>query len=162
MRTPNQIFICQSDNGLVLKKFGKAHQSSKKGEFHQPSGITVNTKYLYVCDCGNNRVQKITQDKGIYVSQWNQCYSPKSIYYDEIEKIFYIGTNHNVYLLINTEHEGDVGNDQGAIEMKCIQKLGGDSGTHLRVIFGLYKMDDQLYVTDNGNARIQIFRRKAF
>jgi len=164
VRNPNYIFMCKSDNGKVLNKFGTAKESTLHGEFHQPSGVTVNTKYLYVCDCGNNRVQKLTKDKGLYVSQWNECYSPKSIFYDELEKIFYIGDDHNIHLVISTPISDQGGDDQGTIEMKCIQKLGDEKGGHqmnrLNVIFGLCKMNDLLYVSDSGNTRIQVFRRK--
>jgi len=48
-------------NGREIKKFGKKEESQKNGEFHQPYGLTVNEKYLYVCDQENhsNTLQSI-------------------------------------------------------------------------------------------------------
>jgi len=162
LRFPYVVFLCDSNNGKVLKKFGNENEeqvSSKQGEFNQPCGITVNIKYLYICDNQNHRIQVLTKDKGIFKTQWGKhkqkerekqgFFLPYSIFYDEKhEKIFYIGDRFSVSLWTDGE---------------CFRRLGDqESGRKMNqfdAVFGICKTDDRLFVSDFENKRIQIFRR---
>ena len=57
-------------NGKEIKKFGSKESSSKNGEFNDPAGLTVNEKYLYVCDWGNDRVQVLDKENGKFICEW--------------------------------------------------------------------------------------------
>ena len=62
----NKVYVAQhwghcvniyNTSGTILKSFGK--EGKKKMEFSRPRGIEIsaNRKMIYVCDCGNNRIQ---------------------------------------------------------------------------------------------------------
>jgi len=74
---------------------------------------------------------------------------PKSIYLDDIEKIVYIGDQYSVQLF--------------APNGQCLQRLGdnkaGKKMNQFCNVHGICKINEQLYVTDVNNKRIQIFRR---
>jgi len=53
-------------NGTEIKKFGTFKASSKEGEFRCPRGITVDEKYLYICDSWNERLQVLDKKKWKY------------------------------------------------------------------------------------------------
>jgi len=128
----------------------------------------VDKKYLYVCDFSNHRLQILLKENGQFVFQWGntgktgtekgEFHSPYSIFYDEFEKIFYVGDYQSVQLFIR--ESDDVDNFKG----KCIQRLGekmsGREMNQLYGVYGIYKFDDRLYVSDVGNARVQIFQLK--
>jgi len=140
-----QIFLYKPEDGTLLNRWG--------GEFNYPLGITVNNKFVYVCDSWNHRIQILTK-KGGFSSQWGKKKSetdlgqfvfPRIIYRDLSEDTFYVGDQHSVHLL----------NRDG----KWIQRLGEKSqGSKLS---GICVMEDQLYISDDNNKRIQIFRRKS-
>jgi len=46
----HQIFLHNSKNGEILNRWGTTNYSKKRGEFNNPFGITVNNKYVYICD----------------------------------------------------------------------------------------------------------------
>jgi len=55
----NQIFVCQSQDGKIVHQWGE--KGSGKGQLDRPLGITVNKKYIYICDCWNHRIQAFTK-----------------------------------------------------------------------------------------------------
>jgi len=154
-----QIFLCHSNDGKVLNKFGNTRASSKEGEFNDPHGVTVNMKYLYVCDNNNNRIQVLTKDKGIFFSQWgnkttkDQLVSPFSVFYDELEMLFYIGDQGSVSVYASDTRTGNG---------YCIQRFGslGSQMDEFECVVGFCRINDRLYVSDCENNRIQIFQRK--
>jgi len=156
-----QIFLCNSKDGKVLNKFGNTRASSKEGEFNDPHGVTVNMKYLYVCDHNNNRIQVLTKDKGIFCSQWgnkikDQLDFPFSIFYDELEMLFYIGDQCRISLYARDIHTGNG---------YCIQRFG-DLKSQMDqlegLFFGICRINERLYISDCQNNRILIFKRKQF
>jgi len=147
----HQIFVCNND-GKVLNKFGMEQAGSKQNEFNNPMGIAKNTKYLYICDSCNHRISILTKDKGIFISQWGKVGEfgyTYSIFYDELEKLFYIGDDSSVQLFTT--------------EGLCVQRIGGRKiGKNMNQfdgIFGICKLDDRLIVSDESNKRMQIFLR---
>jgi len=155
-----QVFLCNSENGIILNKFGKEQSSSRQGEFDLPYGVTVVENFLYICESGNLRVQIVTKDNGVYISQFGggktvEFNHPYSIFYEELEKLFYIGDNFSVQIW-----ERDTYTGRG----QRIQLIGGMRGKKMNEfdgVFGICVMNDRLYVSDFNNCRIQIFRRKS-
>jgi len=95
MASLHQVFICNKMNGEIFEKWGRMIQSSDEGEYNDPRGLTVNEKYVYICDSDNHRVQVVTKEKGIYINSWRgtkkggQFYWPYSIFL--VEDIFFCG-----------------------------------------------------------------------
>jgi len=145
----HQIFLCNSQEGKILETFGTGNCGSKIGEFDCPMGITVDDKYVYICDYFNNRVQILLKEKGIYFSTWTEIVRPTSIYYHSSEDLLYVGSRINVQLF---RKDG-----------VCIQRLGdkevGHQMNQFMWVFGICIMDDRLYISDKNNKRIQIFKR---
>jgi len=145
----------------VLHELGIVQGGNKPGEFKNPRGITIDKQYIYICDSGNNRIQVLRKLKENYEfqTQWNksgkqfgQFWGPLSIYYCFVDNIFYIGDRISVQLF----------NSNGI----CEQRLGGqESGKNMdqfSLVRGMCVMNDQLYVADSANDRIQIFKQKEF
>jgi len=159
MSNVHQIFICNSQDGKVLNKWGNVEYGSNKCEFYRPTGLTVDDKYVYICDQLNHRIQILTKDKGIFFTQWGsgkegtdqgQFNAPYSIYNHLSEEIFYIGDVCSVQMFTK--------------EGICIQRLGdkeyGNKRNQFNYVDGLCLINDRLYVSDTNNQRIQIFKRK--
>jgi len=154
----HQIFICNSFDGTLLNIWGGA-AGSKPSEFNYPRGLAVDNKCVYICDCDNHRIQILKKDKGIFVSQWGtgsqgtesgQFEFPNGIYKDILETIFYVGDSSSVQLFSK--------------DGICFQRLGdrekGPTMNQFKVVYAMCVIEDQLYVSDWGNRRIQIFRRQ--
>jgi len=74
-----------------------------------------------------------------------------SIYYNLLEEIFYIGDRYSVQIFTK--------------DGNCQQRIGdqnsGNKMNQFNRIYGICVMNDQLYVSDYNNKRVQIFRRKS-
>jgi len=161
IQTISQVFVCNSQDGKVLDIYGTTENSLKQGEFNNPYGITLNNKYIYVCDCGNHRVQILyknrqTNNEKLFVNQWDnygnkniQFRYPYSIYYDIGEEIFYVGDVYNVQLITKWG--------------MCLQKLDsqtyGNMMNQFYYVYGITINEDRLFVCDYDNYRIQIFAK---
>jgi len=155
----HQIFLCNSLDGKVLKRFGNDIESLKPGEFHLPYGITIDCNNIIICDCVNHRVQTVTKDEGIFIRQWGKGSAstdygnfqyPLSIFNDSLEEIFYIGDECSVQLFTRNGI--------------CVQRLGDKQGNlmyQFTDVDGLCIMDGCLYVSDSENQRIMIFQKIA-
>jgi len=156
MYQSHQIFLCKSQDGEVLQRWGTETFSQEPCRFHNPFGLTVNSKYVYICDSSNHRVQVLTKN-GMFKRQWGvegsgigSFYEPNCIFNNEGEGIFYVGDEFSVQLF-----EGRKG--------LCIQRIGdrmkGNGMHQFNLIYGICIVNDQLFVSDDWNNRIQIFRR---
>jgi len=150
----DSIFLCNTQDGKVLKTFGGS--GSQDGEFNFPYGLTVDNKYVYICDHRNNRVQIFTKEHGIYVSKWGngeestkqgEFYYPTGIYNHLLENLIYVGD------LVSMQ----IFRKDGV----CIQRLGdknfGDQMNQFYCVSDICVMDNRLYVSDRFNKRIQVF-----
>jgi len=76
--------------------------------------------------------------------------SPGSIYYSLLEEMFYIGDAYSIQLFTK--------------DGICLQRIGdkqkGNGMNQFNMVYAICLIRDQLYITDNENNRIQIFRRK--
>jgi len=148
-----KIFLCNLQDGRILKQFG-----ADSG--YAPEGITVDDKYVYLCDCLNHRVQILTKENGIWDSRWGngiasaeqgQFKYPSSIYDNFSDDLIYVGDRISVQLF---RKDG-----------VCVQRLGdiiyGKQMNQFKSVYGICVLDERLYVSDGGNKRIQIFKRAA-
>jgi len=157
----HQIFICNKENGQVNTTWGTIKEGNKPGEFCYPLGVTIDSKYSYICDYGNHRIQILLKEDGNFVKQWGtgkdsmemgSVSFPYSIYEDLEDEIFYIGDCCSVQLF---RKQDDV----------CVQRIGvslfGDKvNGHFQGVHGIGIMNNRLYVTDYDGFRIQIFKLK--
>jgi len=147
----HQIFKCQCHDGKVINKFGDSKFSLSQGKFNFPDGMTINKNYLYVCDSSNHRVQVLNKENGKFVTEWKSLFNlPYTIFFDELERLFYIGDHRRVSVYTP--------------EGQCVQQIGdlspGNSMSQFNVINGIVRISDLLYVSDCNNLRIQIFGPK--
>jgi len=128
-----------------IKKFGSKESSSKNGEFNCPEGLTVNQKYLYVCDLCNHRVQVLDKENGKFICEWKdgqrKIKDPMSILLHE--NLFYFGDCYGIQVFTK--------------EGKCIQSFGspGSGKKECDEVTGICIVDDKLYIVDN--PRIQVW-----
>jgi len=134
-------------NGKEIKKFGKKEKSKENGEFNDPAGITVNEKYLYVCDYSNHRVQILDKENGNFIDQWKcgqrffNC--PQSILL--YEYLFYVGDENGIQVFTK--------------DSRCIQLIGnsGSGEGEFGRVTGLCFVHDKLYIVDQVNNRMQVW-----
>jgi len=113
----------------------------------------VDDRYVYICDIRNDRVQILTKGNGLFVNQWVPgdlpvFHSPWVIYYDISYDMFYVGDSSGVSIFrdgVSLQRLGDV--ISPGKEMNSFER-----------VLGFCIMEDQLYVSDLDNKRIQIFR----
>jgi len=151
----HQIFLCNSSDGKILNKWGTVQGGSKQEEFSNPYGLTVNDKYLYVCDSWNDRIQIVIKTNGKFVNQWEKTESlsfhfPKSIYFHNVDDIFYIGDRCALFLLTRN----------GKFKQKLGSTIRGDGMDQFNEIDGICVKNERLYICDWRNNRIQIFKRE--
>jgi len=137
-----------SKNGKEIKKFGNIECSKKEGEFDSPEGLTVDEKYLYVCDTLNNRVQVIDKKNGLFIRQWKGGISsfvmPRSILlYDNF---LYVGEHCRIQVFSKKGY--------------CLQLFGsqGDGEGEFGGIIGLCIGNEKLFILDIENERIQVWK----
>jgi len=156
----HQIFVHNREDGEILNRWGTTNESKKQGEFHNPFGITVNNKYVYICDCFNHRVQVLNKRNGSFENQWGKgiegCKNReftfvKSIYNNKEEEIFYVGDDFSVQLF----------KKNGVWIQRIGDQIKGTKMGQFNRVFGMCVVDEQLYVVDNCNNRVQIFRRRS-
>jgi len=156
------IFLCDLQDCKLVNKWNaidkkpeaKKRKKIEKEEPWSPYGITVDNKYLYVCDWSNHYIQILDKEKdGKWSHQWGngeeskdygQFSFPYTIYYYPFDDIFYVGDVCSVTLYTK--------------ENICIQRIGENQ---FSFILGLCVIDNCLYVSDNDNKRILIFKRKS-
>jgi len=142
----SNIFLCNPQDGKIINKYANSDHV-----LNNPRGITVNNKYIYVCDCDNHRFQILNKKNGNFHCQWGnyesreelgQFHDPVSVYYYIEDDNFYIGDSFSVQIFRK--------------DSVCIQRIG--RGSKLSWVAGICIINELLYVSDFNNRRIQIFR----
>jgi len=134
--------------GKEIKKFGARKSSEKKGQFNSPYGITVNNKYLYVCDKWNHRVQALNKDTGKFIREWKsgkrEFKYPRSILLDE--NLLYVGDNIGIQVFMKEDNQ-------------CIQLFGSSGSVRgaFDEVTGICFVKGKIYIVDCGNSRIQVW-----
>jgi len=138
-------------SGEFVKTIGK--KGNRKGEFKWPHEMTVDKNYLYVCDWGHHRIQVFTKHNDLFSHEWGtrgnndgQFEFPRSIYLSE--GVLFIGDQVSVQIF--------------TIKGRFLQRLGTTRGRdegQFNGVDGVVAINNQLYVSDFINHRIQVFRK---
>jgi len=144
-RYSHYVYLC-SKKGKEMKKFGRKSESTKRGEFNDPAGITVDEKCLYVCDQSNNRVQVLDKENGTFISQWNDGTRDR-IYLSILlyENLLYLGHRSGIQVFTK--------------KGECLQIFGswGSGEEEFKWVSGLCIVNDKLFIADQDNHRIQVW-----
>ena len=143
-----------SANGEKIKSFGS--QGSGPGQLQNPIGVTVDGQgNMLMCDHKNHRIQKFSPDGtflksvGIHGSGPLQFKSPYGIaIHPHTNKVYAADTHNNCIQVLNEDLTfsstfGSRGSNNGQFSIPC--DVAFDS-------------DGYLYVADNKNHRIQVFK----
>jgi len=138
-----------STKGKEINKFGSETKSVKKGEFNDPTGITVNEQYLYVCDRSNHRVEVINKENGAFCCEWKTGLKafdyPRSILL--YENLFYVSDTFRIHVFTK--------------ENECIDSFGNGKGSGQGECNGIRSVcivNDKLYLVEYVNKRIQVWK----
>ncbi|WP_428324590.1 6-bladed beta-propeller [Nitrosopumilus sp.] len=139
-----------SSSGEFILNFGESGKSS--GQFHHPSGVAVDSDFVYVADQNLHKIQKFTLD-GIFVDEWGkygnqdgQLKSPKDIAVDS--DYLYVVDSDN-YRIQKFTTDGEFVLSFGS---------GGMNHDQFLVLSGIaVDKDGNIYITDKGNRKIEKF-----
>ena len=147
------------------KLFGFGGPGSGNGELNTPWDVAIDsTNRIYVVDSGNNRVQ-VFDDSGAYLSQFGsfgtapgRFAAPQGIHIDSSTgKIYVADTGNHRVQRFNANGTLDTGWANGGVAgttgVVKRDHTGFDSPTNMAV----HPVTGQLYVTDFGNHRLEIF-----
>jgi len=135
-----------SKKGKEIAKFGSKEQGDGPGQFWNPHGLTVDERYLYVCDRSNTRVQVLDKENGTFQQKWERGQR----YFSYLQSIF---------LHDNRFYVGDLNGVQVFTkEGVCIDVFGdyGSTCGNFALVKGLCIVNDNLYIVDYQNKRIQV------
>jgi len=153
------IFVFNCFTGTISHQWGINVPSSAPGNFNRPLGLTVNHKYVYVCDCSNSRIQLLTKEGNFY-NQWGGKYQkqqeetkrlfiqePNYIYHEIEDDIFYVGDQSSVQLFERDE------TGSGTL----IQRIE-NGNEKFNAVYGICVYEDRLFVCENSTNRIYVFK----
>lgn len=139
-----------SSTGEFQSTWGKS--GKLQGEFHYPSGIAVDDKYVFVADRDLHRIQKFDHD-GNFVSEWGsrgikegQFQFPNGI----------VISNNFVYVVDTGNHRVQKFTTDGEF-VSLFGSSGMGKGQFLTAIGIAADSAGNLYVTDKGNGKIEKF-----
>jgi len=150
----NFIFVTSNatHNVYVYSKEGKLEQTIGS-TLKNPLGLTTNQNTLYVCDCGNHQIQTFLKNEFTFENKWGR-HGTEHGQFDEPETISYC---------VDVLYVGDKCSIQlFTIEGSFLQRIavrGKQIGGFMCGIQGICIRNNELYVSDCGNDRIQVFRR---
>jgi len=142
-------------NGNEIKKFGNQEESDKQGKFNEPQGLTIDYRYLYICDENNHRIQVVNKANGVFIRQWGQygiqdrgefCFPTGLLLYNDL---IYVGDRYRVQVFTR---EGEFVHYIGTENAGQAKREG-----EFCSVTGFCVVKDRLYVADRDNHRIQVF-----
>ncbi|HUU40655.1 MAG TPA: hypothetical protein VMW42_06935, partial [Desulfatiglandales bacterium] len=130
-------------------------EGRNEGEFYGAEGIVTDTNgYVYVADTGNSRVQKFTSD-GEFVTMWGSYGTEDG---EEIWYVTGIATDSEGNVYVSSNYQIQKFTSEGVF-ITMWQGAGTGEG-EFRLISGIaVNSNDQVYVTELGNHRIQVFSK---
>ncbi|WP_428326554.1 6-bladed beta-propeller [Nitrosopumilus sp.] len=139
-----------SSSGEFLLEFGESGRLA--GQFHHPSGVAVDSEFVYVADQNLHKIQKFTLD-GIFVDEWGkygnnagEFKSPKGIVVDS-DFLYVIDADN--YRIQKFTTSGEFVLSFGS---------GGMNHDQFLILSGIAVDEDgNIYVADKGNRKIEIF-----
>jgi len=153
----HQIYVTTLE-GKEIKTFGKQFTTllsggKGEGEFYSPWGLTVDEKFLYICDRVNHRIQILKRENGMFISQWGAKGQEDGQLNYPIDLSLY-----DDLLYVSDDYGVQVFTKKG-IFVKVIgtgRKRGYGEG-EFNETSGLCLVKNKLYVADCLNNRIQVF-----
>ena len=146
-----QIYV-YSLTGKEITRFGQSEASQKAEEFNYPRGVTVDEKYLYLCDYFNHRIQVLDKTNGHFIRQWGrygdksgELYCPEYLCLDG--ELLYVSDRFRVQVFSKT---GDFIHYLGS-------GVRGSSEGEFMSPASICVVGERVYVADWGNKRIQVF-----
>jgi RHS repeat-associated protein len=147
-----------SPSGTLLATYGK--EGKEKEEFEHPDGIAVAGTDVYVADSGNDRIEELSSSNGKFVREVTLPGPPAGVAVGKFdldgyeEEYMFVAIPSKNYIrygsVINPSKTlGSVGSENGEFEEPTglvISSTGEAKGK-----------GDELYVTDKGNHRVQVF-----
>jgi len=115
-----------------------------------PLGLTVDNKYIYICDKSNHRIQVLDKENGKHIYQWGhkgdekegEFYYPTGVLLDSA--LIYVGDRYRVQVFTK--------------EGVFVQYIGtGKKGEEFDKVRGFCIVRDRLYVADSNNHRVRVF-----
>ena len=139
-----------SSSGEFILEFGESGKLS--GQFHHPSGVAVDSDFVYVADQNLHKIQKFTLD-GTFVSEWGkygnnegQFKSPKDI---AVDSDFLYVVDADNYRIQKFTTDGEFVLSFGS---------GGMNHDQFLILTGIAVDEDgNIYVADKGNRKIEKF-----
>ncbi len=139
-----------SSSGEFVLNFGESGKLA--GQFHHPSGVAVDSDFVYVADQNLHKIQKFTLN-GTFVSEWGkygnndgQFKSPKDI---AVDSDFVYVVDADNYRIQKFTTDGEFVLSFGS---------GGMNHDQFLILTGIAVDEDgNLYVTDKGNRKIEKF-----
>lgn len=129
-------------------------KGQKQGELTNPVGIDVDENYIYIADKDNHRIQIFNKNgrvkKNITLKQGDKLIRPVDVAVNKKLKLFYITGNNNHKVMVY-DYSG-----------KLLHQWGGQ-GTNrgeFRYPATISLFDNNVYVVDVLNSRLQIFNAK--
>lgn len=161
----NNIYVVELRNKRIQKftaqgefiiKWGKYGNSN--GEFEYPMGIAVDSNdNIYVADTCNHRIQKFTKE-GKFITKWGS-YGTKTGEFDHPTDIA-VDSKNNIYVVEWFNHRIQKFTSSGEFIAKW-GSCGTQAGQFLfpfgRTIDITIDSNDNIYVSDTGNHRVQKF-----
>ncbi|QDI89672.1 6-bladed beta-propeller [Candidatus Nitrosopumilus sp. SW] len=139
-----------SSSGEFILNFGESGKLS--GQFHHPSGVAVDSDFVYVADQNLHKIQKFTLD-GIFVDEWGkygnnegELKSPKDI---AVDSNFVYVVDADNYRIQKFTTDGEFVLSFGS---------GGMNHDQFLILTGIAVDENgNVYVTDKGNRKIEKF-----
>ncbi|MHA7734715.1 6-bladed beta-propeller [Nitrosopumilus sp. S6] len=139
-----------SSSGEFILTFGESGKLA--GQFHHPSGVAVDSNFVYVADQNLHKIQKFTLD-GIFVDEWGkygnnegEFKSPKDI---AVHSNFIYVVDADNYRIQKFTTDGEFVLSFGS---------GGMNHDQFLILSGIAVDEDgNVYVTDKGNRKIEKF-----
>jgi sugar lactone lactonase YvrE len=157
----DRIYVCDSinhrineynTNGILLRSWGS--YGTLEGQFNMPQGIAYykSLDRLYISDSKNNRVQIFDVKTGRFISQFSILGEPSGIILDKQGNVYVADRIYNWIWKYTTNGEMELFH-WGAPNANPSSKIGEfDNPTSLSI-----DSDDNIYVCDSFNNRIQVF-----
>jgi len=144
--------LCYHLNGTMKRRYGLG-RGSNPGEFLQPTGITVNDDFLYVCDYRNHRIQVLDRNYGSLYLQWGSHGIEEGQFVCPYQILI---SNHMIYVTDNFSVQifDKNGNFEKRISNNNFGSLDGQFSPARQILV----IDHRLYVAEYSNQKIQVFQ----
>ena len=140
------------------KIFSFGSQGSERGQLNLPCGVTVDLNdCIYVTDTNNHRLQKYTSEgKFIQGVGGSSGKSSKHLKFNSPAGICFNRTNYLLYVCDQLNHR-IIALTADLIVVRCFGDKGSKMGQLHTPTSVAFDSENNLYVTDYGNNRVQVF-----